>query len=204
MVKQLLNLCSRMIILWSLKRKAKAWGVKHFFVQNVQNRFTCEARGLQWTCRYVRWIFWVLKVVGKVPCSQLAPCLSLNLQICCSCLEAPLNSEECLSQHLWESSQWGFLSRVRPSEVPEPQWKQRQSWKTTEQEASARISLSVYATLHSISLSEDAAPSLSCKAHTEMDQEDKIWRYGNTGVYVTLQSEMCISSPTYSINPANK
>lgn len=104
--------------------KQRHGGMKHFFIQNVQNRFTCEATGLQWTCRYVRWIFWVLEVVGKVPSSQLAPCLSLNLQFCCWSFEAPLNSKECLFQPLCESAQWGFLSRVRPTEVTESQRKQ--------------------------------------------------------------------------------
>lgn len=206
LVKQLLNLCSCMIILCSLKKKAKAWGVKNFFIQNVQNRFTCEATGLQWTCRYVRWIFWVLEVVGKVPCSQLAPCLSLNLQFCCWSFEAPLNSEECLFQLLCGSSQWGFLSRVRPTEVTESKWKQRHSHEKP------------YSRKHHQELLSQSVPLCTPVPSQRMllpacyVKHPQKWvrriKYRGVGIQMYMwcfsSSEVCIYPPTYLINLANK
>lgn len=158
LVKKLLNLCSRMIILPCPKRKAKALRVKHFFIRNIQNRFTHEEQDYSELAGMSVGFSELWKLLARCPAVSWFP-VSLNLQFCCWCFKAPLNSEECLSQHLWGSAQWGFLSRVRPTEVTESQW-ETQSWKTTQQKTSPRTSLSVYATLHFISLSEDAASSL--------------------------------------------
>lgn len=163
-----------------LRGKQMHGGCNIFFVQNIQNKFICEAKGLSctWCCRYVRWIFWVREVVGKVPCSQLASFMLLNLQFCWWCFEALLNSEEYLPQLPSESAQRGFLSGARRSKVTESQ-----SWTTPQQKAAPRTSFSVCIPLqisHSVSLSEDAALSPSFKAPIEMYQEDKnveVWEH---------------------------
>lgn len=175
-------------VILCLKRKAKAWGVKNCFHSE------CTKQIYLWGNR-----------------------ITVNLQVCQmdflssgSCWLGALQSAGSLSLikstvlllMLWGSFKLRWVpvpapvgkSSVRILQQGETYWSLRvtmktetQSWKTTQQKASPRTSLSVYAALHSISLSEDAAPSLSCKAPTEMDQEDKIWRYRNTGVYVTLK-----------------
>lgn len=126
LVKKLLNLCSRMIILPCPKRKAKALRVKHFFIRNVKNRFTHEEQDYSELAGMSDGFSELWKLLARCPAVSWFP-VSLNLRFCCWCFKTPLNSEECLSQHLWGSAQWGFLSRVRPTEVTESQWKQRRS-----------------------------------------------------------------------------
>lgn len=150
---------------------------QRFFIRNIQNKFTCEAKGLlcTWHCRYVRRIFWVMEVVGKVLCRQSSSFLSLNTQFHCWYFEVPLNSEECLPQLLPESAQQGFLSSVRCSKVTESQ-----SLKPPQQKAAPSSSFPVCAPLHSVSLLGNATLSPSFMAPIEMYQEDKnaeVWKH---------------------------
>lgn len=163
-VKWLLNLCSSRIILHGLKRTANAWGIQHLSVQNVWNKCTCEAKRIM--------MYMVLQVC-QMYFSSHESCWQGALQS--ARFRCAIKSSALLLM-IWcsfkfrgvpapapKSAQWGFLSHVRCSQVTETK-----SQNIPQQKAVPRTSLPISAPLHSISLLEDATPSLSFKAPIEM------------------------------------